>query len=256
MCEYNEKCVKGRIKLPNGKYQNCECFRDRKVAVHYRNADAPEKYFQKYEELGKQWFTTGKGDRFVSLDVFKSLTSSQENVEQMINDGFRIVFNGTTGSGKTQAAISLAIKMMSMFDLNSYNPEINRFYFLSMYEFEENIFNNDYKDRLKRKLEKSKILIIDDLGIEIMQTNNQVPYVLKKLNKILREEFQGLVIITTNMTPEQIKQRYSKLNERLASVLFQGTKEQHGQTTNLFYEVKLPEEKNRRIKKNNGVNYL
>ena len=244
-----EKCQNGWINTKNG-FIVCECNRDKTLNKMYEWSEAPPKYKKQLIELEDQKIKNGKGTIVSYKESIERLTKNRENIEMMIENEFRIVLKGSTGSGKTQFALTLAMEILKNYDLQDPNPELNKFFFLSIAKLNEVIFEKEksYYDKIR----KASVLIIDDIGVELQVQNNKTAYILMELDHLIRE-FEGILIITTNVA-ENLKEMYEHHNKRLSSVILTDTEENHGINNSLFYTFAQREE--RRKKKNTGVVFL
>lgn len=249
----NTNCQDGWVNTIDG-YMICECLRLQNVETFYNWSDAPQKYNKRLVELEDQNILNGKDKKVSYKKSMKQLIEKRENIESMIQNEFRIVLKGTTGSGKSQYAVTLAMEILANYNLQDHNPDINKFYFLSIHKLNEIIFNDNKKAKADyhEKIRKAKVLIIDDIGVDIQFENNKTPYMLDELDHIIRS-FQGILILTTNME-QNLKDAYMPYNERLASVILTDREENHGENNSLFYMMNQKEE--RRKKKNTNVQFL
>lgn len=252
MCQYNELCSNGWVR-EGAVYRKCECIRDKKVDFYFKRSETPASHYLLLEDMKDQAIKSGKGKTAGLKSVISTLTGSRENIDNMIENQFRIVLKGSNGSGKTQTAVTMALEMLRKFDLDS-NEEVNKFFFLSISSLKENIFNNEEKMRIRKRISNSQILILDDLGTEIQTKNNQIPYIMEYLNDVIRS-FTGIIIITTNLNRD-LREEYKQHNTRLANVLVNSSEAEHGETNNLFYEISLPSGQTRRKKKNTNVQFI
>jgi DNA replication protein DnaC len=249
----NENCKEGWVRTETD-YVVCECIRLQNVEKFFNWSDTPKKYFKRLVELEDQNILNGKEKAVSYKKSMEQLFGKRENIQTMIENEFRIVLKGTTGSGKTQYAVTLATEMLANYDLQSQNPQLNKFYFLSIHKLSEIIFNDDKKAKADyhEKIRKAKVLIIDDVGVDIQFDNKKTPYMLDELDHIIRN-FEGILILTTNMD-DNLKDGYMAYNERLASVILTDREEHHGENNSLFYMMNQTEE--RRKKKNTGATFL
>lgn len=251
MCQYNENCMNGWINLGGLHLQKCECIRDKKIQHFFEWSNAEKKHFLRLEDIKEQQVISGTGKAVSYRKTIETLALSKENSQNLIDEEFRLVLKGSNGSGKTQMAVTLALEILANFDLENENPR--KFYFLPASNIKNIMFDKEKLPEIQRKIEKSDVLILDDLTVESLHTNNQTTHIWDCLNNLIRS-FNGFLIITTN---EQGDLRdFYKQNQRLASVLVQSAESEHGQYNNLFYQITTPKGKERRKKKNTNVTFL
>lgn len=122
-----------------------------------------------------------------------------------------IVLSGKTGLGKTFITKCLAYEMLkknqSVCFVTAYDMNNMMLKYHTTFDASKNSF--------LIPLTESDILIIDDLGTEPLLTNVTVNYLLLVLSE--RERFDRPVIVTTNLTPDNILDKYG---ERIYSRLF------------------------------------
>jgi DNA replication protein DnaC len=253
VCEYNENCLNGWINLGGFKIEKCECIRDKKIEHFYKWSEAEPKHFKRLNELRDQLVVTGKGKEVGYKRVIETLTGSRENIKHLVEEEFRLVLSGSNGSGKTQMAVTIAIEILANFELNSFDDHPRKFYFLPASKIKYIMFDDEKIKKIQDKIHKSDVLILDDLGVESLNMNGQTIHIYDCLNNLIRS-FNGFLIITTN-EDRDLREVY-RINKRLASVLIQGSKEEHGDINNLFYEITTPEGSERRKKKNKNVTFL
>ncbi len=139
---------------------------------------------------------------------YKKLHKFADNFDD--NKEFFLLVGGT-GLGKTHLSTSVAKSLID----NGYDV---------VYELAQNIFSDFDKDRfrdrfgdtdsLSEKYIECDLLIIDDLGTEII-TNSTVSYLYNIINTRINKRLP--IIISTNLSAKEIKSMY---HERITSRLF------------------------------------
>ena len=198
-------------KLDNG--MRCHCFND--YYSQYKFGDADMKI------LERENFST------FDLSIFPEKTASgvnqraqMEHLKAALEDYCEkfpqvpkknIIISGLTGTGKSFLtnciAKALDERMFSVIRLSSYKM-INDLF--DLYISDSTEFNAEL-DRLCRV----DVLIIDDLGTELMKENftlNTIYYLLDK-----RLELDKAGIVSTNLSPKKLEDKYS---DRIMSRLF------------------------------------
>ena len=198
-------------KLPDG--TRCKCFNDYYAQYKYSSADM--------SILEKENFST------FNLEVFPETTPNgipqRQQMEKIKNflvkycnefpeiQKKNVLISGLTGTGKTFLLNCVA---RALCDKNV--PVIR----LSAYKMINELFdryiddNSDFNAELE-KLCETDMLIIDDLGTELIKdnfTHNTLYYILDR-----RCELNKAVIISTNLNVKQLEEKYS---DRIMSRLF------------------------------------
>lgn len=151
---------------------------------------------------------------------------TNKSIDQFIDQGMKIYFHGSTGTGKTMAASALMYQG---------NLRDKKSYFLSMHKikklFRYDFYDEDVKREVARQfklIEESEILILDDLYKEVEQLNlkkeNDVT-LLKEIHTFLDGTLRDknrLIIMTSNVPKEQAHENYKRIDLRLSSILFEG----------------------------------
>ncbi len=189
---------------------------DAKMCSCLKNALA----FKGYESSGILNLLKTQSFESFSLDVYpaecrdimernyKRLRKFADNFESE-KDFFLLV--GGTGLGKTHLSTSVAKSLID----KGYDV---------VYEIAQNIFSDFDTDRFRDRFSDSELLstkyleadllIIDDLGTEIV-TNNTVSYLYNIINTRINKKLP--IIISTNLSAREIKSMY---HERITSRLF------------------------------------
>lgn len=157
--------------------------------------------------------------KFIPLlkDINTSVYTNKEEIDKLIkilesqikNQKFNtILFSGETGTGKTYISKSFLKTYILSNKLGLFIPAFNLNNELVKYHFDWNANKN-----LDRYLEPD-LLVIEDLGTENQNNNITNEYLLHILNE--RQEENKLTLFTTNLTLNDIKEKY---NERFLSRL-------------------------------------
>lgn len=230
---------------------SCECMNLKKADIAFKNSNAPQDMKIFLEELSfnpdiqsinkmqrvvnelKQNFEGEELGRKIKMKLPETLSPMRETLSQFkevnhfIENNYRLVFCGETGTGKSQSAVSFAY--------STAKEKNEKFYYISMHSI-QNLFRFNFNDedevkrveKQKQKMEEANILIIDDLGKEIdkLNLNRETDRdLLKKihdyLDAVMRTKAR-MVIITSNAKKEVILDAYKGLDKRFISKLLDG----------------------------------
>lgn len=127
--------------------------------------------------------------------------------------GYGITFAGTVGQMKTTLAAAIGLEVIR---------QGRGVYFISMPELMDRMMSmskNPDPTELRKfdvHIRRTALLILDDMGAEY-----QVNWMLNKVDAIITARYNNMMptIITTNLTPDQMKARYMiRIYDRLGSV--------------------------------------
>lgn len=134
--------------------------------------------------------------------------------EEMLEKNQGLLFTGGVGTGKTFAAACIANAL-----LNDGIPVVMTS-FVKILELAQN-FRGDEEGRYIRRMNRAKLLIIDDLG-----TERSTDFALEKVYNIIDSRYRASLpmILTTNLTLTEMKEaadlRYSRIYDRIFEVCY------------------------------------
>ena len=193
----------------------CDCFKARRNDELLKQSGLNLSSMASFENYNTKICTDHK--QAESLDKLKNiLVSWAENYPSIKKRN--IIISGTTGVGKSYLSECLANKLatlkysvcfVSSFDMNN------------MFLKYHTTFDST-KNSWLEPLVECDMLFIDDLGTEPVMKNVTLNYLFLLLSE--RERFKRPIIITTNLLPENILDRYgeriySRLNNKLSSLV-------------------------------------
>lgn len=210
------KCISGYKLNKNGKWEFCDCYLKDLLITKYRNSGIKEEYINIHkiddnlvEFAAKKSFSKDK-DNFKGTQLSEFINKFNNGIEELLDNGWNLLIEGPTGAFKTTTSCLIG------------KNAIRRGYSVLFIEMQQ-LRKIWISDKLTPELENSKtklldvdLLIIDDFGQEFMSSNSD--FQLSELDSLLRERnaLQKSIIITTNATPDNLKQRYG---ERIYSLL-------------------------------------
>lgn len=134
--------------------------------------------------------------------------------EEMLEKNQGLLFTGGVGTGKTFAAACIANAL-----LDDCIPVVMTS-FVKILELAQN-FRGDEEERYIRRMNRAKLLIIDDLGAE-----RSTDFALEKVYNIIDSRYRASLpmILTTNLTLAEMKEaadlRYSRIYDRIFEVCY------------------------------------
>lgn len=192
----------GYIASPDadGLKEKCHCFRQQEIAVLYEQSHIRE-LIQKenFSTLSSRYYQGEDLQHFNAAVDF-----SRKFVQNFKQDYHNLFFYGTVGTGKSFLSGCIANELLKQgcsviyFSASALFDTLARFCFDARLKEEQHDFCED--------IYGCDLLIIDDLGTEV--TNN---FVSSQLFVCLNERHlrRKAVIISTNLTLEEIRDRYS-----------------------------------------------
>ncbi len=190
--------------------EQCVCFRRRLINEYYKMSNIESL-------LERENFDTFDLNIF-SEDIDKGEeVSARENIIEIFNASRRFIedfdidntknllFYGTTGLGKTFMINSIARELLDLGYTVVYQTAHSLFETVEDYRFNRNKDDSDIYLKYEYLL-KADLLIIDDLGTENINSFTQ-----SELFNIInsRNLSNGKMVISTNLTPIDIKNQYS-----------------------------------------------
>lgn len=182
----------------------CSCFRQKMINYLYKQSNMSEllkkQNFEKFE-LSYYSKKIPQGFKKSPYDNMKNIRSfCDEFINNFDSITKNLIFYGSTGLGKTFMSSCIAKELMNRGKTVLYLRAAQLFRMLDDERF----------GRLKSGMEdvyKSDLLIIDDLGTESENRNNN-SYLLELINERLISGRK--IIINTNMNFESLEKRYSR----------------------------------------------
>lgn len=136
-----------------------------------------------------------------------------EHFDEMFEKNQGLLFYGGVGTGKTFAAACIANYLLSR------RVSVVMTSFVKLLETMQGF--NDEEDKLIAKLNRAKLLIIDDLGAE-----RSTDYALEKVYSIVDSRYraQKPLILTTNLSMDEMKDtadlRYGRIYDRIFELCY------------------------------------
>lgn len=211
-----EKCISGYIEVGDNVWDFCDCYKREIFRVKMRNAGIPEEYFNIEQiEVPKGTIITRKmfgenNEMQKGVDINIMLNNYKNNIHRIKTDGWNLLFEGPTGSGKTTAACICAKNALR----NNYSV-----LFVEVQNLRKIWTGEPLTEQLsviRDKMYEVDFLILDDLGQEFISLSSEHQTAEMDLLFRRRTAKKKNTIITTNSSQEKIKERYK---ERIYSLL-------------------------------------
>lgn len=211
-----DKCISGYIEVGNGVWDFCECYKRERFKVKMRNAGIPEEYFNIDNiEINQGTIITRKmfgenNEMQKGININIMLNNYKNNIHKIKEEGWNLLFEGPTGSGKTTAACICAKHALK----NNYSVLFVEVQNLRKIWTGESL--TEQLNAIKQKMYEVDFLILDDLGQEFISLTSE--HQITEMDLLFRKRIaeKKNTIITTNSSQEKIKERYK---ERIYSLL-------------------------------------
>lgn len=212
-----EKCIDGIILLSHEMSRKCDCYHRHQLYLRMKRSNIPLRYWE-YEAIPTIGLRSMRKayakpeSYFKPSDLNERIKSICQDVNQFVDGGFNMFLEGPTGSGKTTAAVLVA-KAAILKEISTVFVESEEL---------RNIMNGKTGDYHPAKLtvdriREARLLIIDDLGKEFQSRDSN--YQETQIDHLLRYRQNNnlATIFTTNLSKEDIIQRYTERVDSLIS---------------------------------------
>ena len=198
--------------LGNPRKNNVECY----VKVEYEEPiyidpkPLLERYGvqKRYQHSSFTWIKEHGIFHECDRESYRKAYQYGQNITNAIREGKGLMLRGSVGTGKTTLAISIMRKAVEQGIRCLFVNNI------SLNDKLLNLLNSDRKElaNYDRLLRTVPLLVIDDFGAESDRNNRS--WVVEKMESIIGDRYDRMlpIIITTNLTKDEIKARY---NERI-----------------------------------------
>ena len=202
---YDCNCIEKRNKKEEFKKQGE--FLIKRIHETKENADIGKRFYNK---------TFSNFKKELSIKAYNECLAYVRNLEENLKQGKGLFITGNVGAGKTHLIAAMIDYIARMTKRRKKRVLIIFTTSVDMlaeikYSFDRKIKDNETTEELMNNLENCSLLIIDDLGSEkTTDWANELFY------KIIDYRYSNLkpVIITTNLTDQELKE---KISERLVS---------------------------------------
>lgn len=207
ICSYT-----GYIQLENKKYEFCKCHLEDKFLQKMKKARIPKDYFDKKSiadigvKMAKKAYSSDES-KIRLVDSTMELNTLKSNVNKLLEDGWNMIIEGPTGTGKTTLACILIKEVLRLDEKALFLEfeDIKRFW--TGEELPEVL------EESRRNIYDVPCLVIDDLG-KSKTTEN----FLNKFDHLIRTRLseKRMTIFTTNLTKDNVENVFE---ERIFSLL-------------------------------------
>jgi len=189
--------------------KKCKCFKQQMISLLYEQSNIRETLEREnFSTLSYDYY---EGESLVQFE--KAVTICKNMVKDFDTDYVNLLLFGTVGTGKSFLSGCVAKELIETGHSVIYFSATALFETLARYSFDTKSKDSLYKTH--EDLYNCDLVIIDDLGTEL---TNQ--FVASQLFSLLNERHirQKATIISTNLTLEEIRERYSdRVFSRLVS---------------------------------------
>ncbi|MEA1974212.1 MAG: ATP-binding protein [Bacillota bacterium] len=201
--------------LPSGK--KCKCFKQKIISSYYEMSNLQHKLdAENFKNFDINIFSNKKieGYKKTQKENITEILSKTESFATSFESSKlkNLLFYGPTGQGKTYLCNCIANSLINKSYLVIYQTAFKLIEIIENARFNKNNFSN--QDENYQMLFNCDLLIIDDLGTEFINTFTNVE-IFNIINTRLYQNKK--TIISTNLSPIQIKEKYS---DRISSRLF------------------------------------
>jgi DNA replication protein DnaC len=204
-CEI-EGFISSEVTCDRQERYNCPMFFNRKIAPRLEKAGITKRFHScTFESIAEKGVPEQVKKQYWEIEDYAA------ELEENVNKGVGLMLKGPVGTMKTTFAVAV---------LRQYIQEGGSGLFMPMVSLLDTIFTLKAKSleewaSFEHKLKNVKLLLLDDLGAEHTEG-----WVLTKVDAIITERYNRClpIIITTNMSTEQLKQTYAeRIMDRLRS---------------------------------------
>jgi len=197
--------------------QKCKCLKQKIISNYYEMSNLQHKLnIENFKNFNLNIFSDKsiEGHKKSQKENIREILSKTESFATSFNSNKikNLLFYGPTGQGKTYLCNCIANSLINKGYLVIYQTAFKLIEIIENARFNKNNFSN--KDANYQMLFSSDLLIIDDLGTEFINTFTNVE-IFNIINTRLNQNKK--TIISTNLSPIQIKEKYS---DRISSRLF------------------------------------
>lgn len=136
--------------------------------------------------------------------------------EQMRKEILHVILTGTTGTGKTHLAVAMMHKYLMDGEANKHGILVNFSDYVALKKLAMNEINGETQRlliRANKLVQKSDIVILDDIGAERGGTKEIVPatdFETGLLLQFMNAREGKRLIMTSNLTSEQLDKKYDR----------------------------------------------
>ena len=182
--------------------EKCHCFRQRIIDEMYQQSNLREILdAENFSTLSYQYYDSENLDKMrIAIENCKKFT---ENFDKAFEN---ILLCGTVGIGKTFLSNCIAKEILDQGHSVLYLSAFQLFDLMAKNSFSNNASKEDSFAKQYPHIFDSDLLIIDDLGTELMNSFTVAGFFLVINERILRKKS---TLISTNLSPEEILTTYT-----------------------------------------------
>lgn len=207
----------GVVKI-DGKIKYCSCFLQKLINISYKQSNITKLNEENFETFDTGYYSNKKDKNKYGIDI-----SPLENIEKIrkisenfcknidLNNQKNLLFTGNTGLGKTFLTNCIANEVIKSYHTVVYQTAPMLMDMIINYKYSYN--KENYAKEEYNRIFDVDLLIIDDLGTEIMNENRFTELFNIINTRLLKNK---KMVISTNLT---LKDLYNEYDERVISRL-------------------------------------
>lgn len=182
--------------------EKCHCFRQRIIDEMYQQSNLREILeVENFSTLSYQYYDSENMEKMaIAIETCKKFT---ENFDKTFDN---ILLCGTVGIGKTFLSNCIAKEILDQGHSVLYLSAFQLFDLMAKHSFSGSTGKEDSLAKQYPHIFDSDLLIIDDLGTELMNSFTVAGFFLVINERILRKKS---TLISTNLSPEEILSTYT-----------------------------------------------
>ena len=200
----NPHCEEGLIRVGQ-RYKNCKCQYVHGARRFFEDAGGGNGYMKFPNELDFDPKIITENMQAVGYKALMSVMDSE--IHNLIEEESHIMLAGNPGTGKSQFAQTMLYLAGYKFtkENKSFKATI-----LDVRKIRDYIFNTEVRSKLHERIShpNHRLLIIDDLGVEMNIIDGLTPRLVEEMDTLFRLH-HGATIITSNVDPEKYPDVYN-----------------------------------------------
>lgn len=189
--------------------KKCHCFKQAEIELLYSQSGIREKLnSENFEHFSLEYFDNTQVEPKSGKTAYEYMRQTVDfcwdYIERFGEEKGNILFTGKAGRGKTFLSSCIAKELMDRRFSVVYLSAVDMFDFLSKYKFDYD--PSEEVQEMNQYILDCDLLIIDDLGTEMV-----TQFTVSALYSVINDRMMAHkpVILSTNLSPEELRTRYS-----------------------------------------------